>query len=93
LYKLIDAQALRDRGAMASAAGIPPFAVGDHLDALQRLGPEAVERALAELRRAESLVKSTPIDARLLLQTVVLAVAGTHQPNATGRVGLDIFAT
>lgn len=74
LFKLIDAKALGSSNAIASAVGMPPFAVGDHLDALQRIGPRQVEIALHELRSAESLIKSSSADPRTLLQTVLLSI-------------------
>lgn len=74
LFKLIDAKSLGSSNAIASVVGLPPFAVGDHLDALQRIGPRQVEIALHELRRAESLIKSSSADPRSLLQTVLLSI-------------------
>ncbi len=93
LYKLLDVQGLRDRGAIAAAAGIPAFAVGDYLDAVQRIGPPAIERALSELRTAERLMKSTSIDARVLLHTVLMSVLTTAKAPSSGQVTVDIFAT
>lgn len=74
LFKLIDARTLSGNNAIASAVGIPPFAVGEHIDALQRLGPQVVERAIHQLRYAESIIKSTATDPRILLQTVLLSI-------------------
>ncbi|NQW29313.1 MAG: DNA polymerase III subunit delta [Ignavibacteria bacterium] len=71
LLKLIDVRGSSDRQLMAKTAGIPPFAVGDHLSALDALGPQRVERALHELRKTEAILKSTSTDPLLVLQTMV----------------------
>ncbi len=74
LFRLIDARALSDQYAIAKAAGIPPFAVSEHLDMLDRLGPRMVERGLRELRDAESILKSRSSDALLVLETMLVRI-------------------
>lgn len=71
LYRLIDAASLSDRAEIARVAGIPPFAVAEHLDVLSRTGPRFIERGLHELRRAESTIKSSSTDSTLVLQTML----------------------
>ncbi len=71
LYRLIDVAALTDRGEIARQAGLPPFAVSEHLDLLSRLGPRFIERALFELRRAEATIKSSNTEALIVLQTML----------------------
>lgn len=71
LFKLIDLRGSTDRTEVAKRAGIPPFAVADHFEALDRLGPMRVERALALLARADATMKSSTSDALTVLQTML----------------------
>jgi len=76
LYRLVDAASLSDRSEIARIAGIPPFTVTDHLDALQRLGPRFIDRGLREIRRAEATLKSTSNDGLLILQVMISRMFG-----------------
>jgi len=71
LFRLIDLRSLTDRTEIARVAGMPPFALGDAFDALDRLGPDRVERALGILRSAESTLKSASKDTMTVLQTMI----------------------
>lgn len=71
LLKLIDVRGSNDRQLMARTAGIPPFAVGDHLSALDALGVRRIENALHELRASEATLKSVSTDPMLVLQTML----------------------
>lgn len=71
LYKLIDLRGSTDRGDVAKRAGIPLFAVGDHMDAIDRLGPARIERALFLLVQADATIKSSSSDALTVLQTAL----------------------
>lgn len=93
LFKLSDAITLGDRNAIGSAVGIPPFAVADHIDALQRLGVRRVEQALMELRTTERLLKSTSADPGMLLETVLLTIMSDHSSETAGIPGVNIFAS
>lgn len=91
LYKLIDAASLNNRDAIASAIGVAPFLIDEYLTALQHLGARRVERALRELRRAESLLKSSPLDARAIVEMLLLAIL-TSPADSHKSISLDIFA-
>lgn len=91
LFKLVDAQALRDSGAIASAIGVPPFAVADHITALQNLGTASVEFALHQLRLIESLCKSSASDPQMLLTGFVVTVLRDPR-DTSAKTSLDIFA-
>mgnify|MGYP000487921173 CR=1 FL=1 len=71
LYKLIDLRGMTDRAEVAKRAGIPMFAVGDHLEAIDRLGPVRIERALSLLVQADATLKSSSSDALTVLQTAL----------------------
>lgn len=71
LLKLIDVRGSNDRQLMARTAGIPPFAVGDHLSAIDALGVRRIEHALFELRSSEATLKSISTDPVLVLQTML----------------------
>lgn len=74
LFVLIDARAMSDRNDMAKAAGIPPFAVAEHLDALESFGPAGVERALDLLAEADSTLKSSPMDSIIVLERMLASM-------------------
>lgn len=71
LYALIDARSSSDRNEMAKAAGMPPFAVPDALEALDRLGPARVERALYAIQRADATIKSASTETVIVLQQML----------------------
>ncbi|MBU3742767.1 MAG: DNA polymerase III subunit delta [Candidatus Kapabacteria bacterium] len=72
LFRLADArQQTTDQAAMARMAEIPPFALGEHLDALDQLGPARVERSLQALLIADQTLKSSSTDALTVLQTML----------------------
>jgi DNA polymerase III delta subunit len=68
---MIDLSSLTDRNEIARSAGLPPFAVAEHLDLLARLGPRFIERALSELRRAEATIKTSSTDSLMVLQMML----------------------
>lgn len=74
LFVLIDARALSDRNDMAKVAGIPPFAVAEHLDALESFGPAGVERALDLLAEADSTLKSSPMESTIVLERMLASM-------------------
>lgn len=74
LFRLIDARAMSDQYAISKAAGIPPFAVADHLQMLDHLGARTVERGLRELRDAEATLKSRSVDAQMVLETMLVRI-------------------
>ena len=82
LFKLADCAGMTDRGAIAKEAGIPAFAVSDHLSMLDRLGIRTVERALSEIRAAELLLKSTSRDPLMVLEIMLVKVIGSPQGGA-----------
>jgi DNA polymerase-3 subunit delta len=72
LFRLADARTVTtDRQEMARLAEIPPFALGDHLDALDQLGPARVERGLHALTTADGTLKSSSTDALTVLHTML----------------------
>ncbi|MDZ4745176.1 MAG: DNA polymerase III subunit delta [bacterium] len=71
LFKLTDLRGSTDRADVAKRAGIPMFAVGDHMEALDRLGAARVERALMLLVKADATIKSSSSDALTVLQTAL----------------------
>lgn len=71
LFRLLDLRGSTDRTAMAKAAGLPPFAVGDALDAIDVLGPRRIELSLDVLRWAESTLKSSATPPLTVLQTTL----------------------
>ncbi len=72
LFRLADARLqTTDQATMARMAEIPPFALGDHLDALDRLGPVRVERALHALTLADATLKSSSTDPLTVLHTML----------------------
>jgi DNA polymerase III subunit delta len=71
LFRLADCRQLTDRAAIAREAGIPAFAVADHLTMLDNLGIGTVERALNEIRNAERQLKSTSLDAQIVLSSML----------------------
>lgn len=72
LFRLLDArQRTTDRNEMARLAGIPAFALGDHLEALDQLGPARVERALQALATADGTLKSSSVDPLTVLHTML----------------------
>lgn len=72
LFRLIDARArTTDRTEMARLAGIPAFALGDHLEALDTLGPARVDRSLQVLAVADASLKSSSSDPLTVLHTML----------------------
>lgn len=71
LYKLIDLRGSTDRADVAKRAGIPMFAVGDHMDAIDRLGTARIERALLLLVQADATIKSSSSDTLTVLQSML----------------------
>ncbi len=71
LYKLLDLRGVTDRGEVAKRAGIPLFAVGDHMEAIDRLGGARIERALLLLVQADASIKSSSADALTILQSAL----------------------
>lgn len=72
LFRLADARTTTtDRQEMARLAEIPPFALGDHLDALDQLGPARVERGLYALTVADGTLKSSSTDPLTVLHTML----------------------
>lgn len=71
LYKLLDLRGVTDRGEVAKRAGIPLFAVGDHMEAIDRLGGARIERALSLLVQADATIKSSSSDALTVLQSAL----------------------
>ena len=74
LMKLADCAGMTDRNEIAKTAGIPAFAVSDHLSVLDRLGARTVENALFEIRTAEATLKSSSSDALLVLETMITRI-------------------
>lgn len=75
LFRLADARLqTTDQAAMARMAEIPTFALGDHLDALDRLGPARVERALHALALADATLKSSSSDPLTVLHTMLARI-------------------
>lgn len=74
LYRMVEARQLGDRAAIAQAAGVPPFLVGEYMDAVDRLGPAAIDRAIHELRFAERTIKSTSTDSLLVLERMIARI-------------------
>lgn len=74
LYRMIDLRGLTDSGEIARRAKIPPFAVGDHFDALDRIGAARVERGLRALQTAEATLKSSSADPLAVLQRMIAEV-------------------
>lgn len=71
LYKILDLRGITDRGEVAKRAGIPPFAVADHMEAIDRLGGARIERALSLLVQADATLKSSSSDALTVLQSAL----------------------
>lgn len=74
LFRLIDLRGMTDRSEIARTAGMPPFALGDAFDALDRLGVQRIERALGIIRSAESTLKSSSADALTVLQLMITRI-------------------
>lgn len=74
LYRLIDLRGSTDSSEIARQAKIPPFAVGEHFDALDRIGAARVERGLRALQTAEATLKSTSADPLAVLQRMIADV-------------------
>jgi DNA polymerase III subunit delta len=74
LFVLTDAQSMSDRNEMARAAGVPPFALAEHLDALEAYGSAGVERALDVLAEADSTLKSSPMDPTIVLERMLASM-------------------
>lgn len=74
-YVLADLRSGVDQATMAQRAGIPVFAVGDHLDAVQAYGVTGIESALFALRDADSDLKSTGGDTLAIMQTLLARIA------------------
>ena len=71
LFKVMDCFGMGSQAEIAKAAGIPIFTVGEHVEAVNRLGSTFIERALSELRSAEATIKSSSTEPRLILQTMI----------------------
>jgi DNA polymerase III delta subunit len=74
LYRLIDLRGSTDSSEIARQAKIPPFAVGEHFDALDRIGAARVERGLRALQTAEATLKSSSADPLAVLQRMIADV-------------------
>ena len=72
LFKIIESRSLSSNTEIARIAGIPLFAVGEYLSAADHLGAGIIDRALFELRRAESDIKSSSANPTVILQTMLV---------------------
>lgn len=72
LFKIVECRSLSSNTEIARIAGIPLFAVGEYLSAADHLGAAAIDRALFELRRAESHIKSSSTNPTVILQTMMV---------------------
>jgi DNA polymerase-3 subunit delta len=70
LFKIVECRSLSSNAEIARIAGIPLFAVGEYLSAADHLGANMIDRALFELRRAESEIKSSSTNSAITLQTM-----------------------
>lgn len=72
LFTLVDLRtANADRNDMARRAGIPPFALADHFDTIDRYGVAAIERAVLLLADADATLKSTSTDPTTVLTSTL----------------------
>lgn len=74
LHRLIDCASMTGSNEIASTAGIPPFAIGEYFDALQRLGPHRIDASLGHLRNAEATLKSSSSNGLLILEQMITSM-------------------